>query len=73
MGKAYFFRKDFDSAAATFQFINYNLFPRKKNEDDSRVIGTNEDATNSRISIANPEKQNILQKLTAKPPAEMTL
>ncbi|MBL0359255.1 MAG: hypothetical protein IPP72_21380 [Chitinophagaceae bacterium] len=30
MGKAYFFRKDFDTAAATFQFINYNLFPRKK-------------------------------------------
>jgi tetratricopeptide (TPR) repeat protein len=69
MGKAYYFRKDFDSAAATFQFINYNLFPRKKNEDDSRVIGTNDDANNSRISIANPEKQNILQKLTAKPPS----
>jgi tetratricopeptide (TPR) repeat protein len=69
MGKAYFFRKDFDSAAATFQFINYNLFPRKKNEDDSRVIGTNDDANKSRISIANPEKQNILQKLTAKPPS----
>ena len=30
MGQAYFFKKDFDSAAATFQFINYNLFPRKK-------------------------------------------
>ncbi len=69
MGKAYFFRKDFDSAAATFQFINYNLFPRKKNEDESRVIGTNDDASKSRISIANPEKQNILQKLTAKPPS----
>ena len=69
MGKAYYFRKDFDSAAATFQFINYNLFPRKKNEDDSRVVGTSEDASNSRISIANPEKQNILQKLTAKPPS----
>jgi hypothetical protein len=25
MGKAYFLRKDFDSAAATFQFINYNI------------------------------------------------
>lgn len=69
MGKAYFLRKDFDSAAATFQFINYNLYPRKKNEDDNKVIGTNDDATNSRISIANPEKQNILQKLTAKPPS----
>lgn len=30
IGKAYFFRKQFDSAALTFQFINYNLFPRKE-------------------------------------------
>ncbi len=69
MGKAYFLRKDFDSAAATFQFINFNLFPRKKKEEDSRVIGTSESASNSKISIANTEKQNILQKLTAKPPS----
>ncbi|MFZ4058939.1 MAG: tetratricopeptide repeat protein, partial [Ferruginibacter sp.] len=69
MGKAYFLRKDFDSAAATFQFINYNLFPRKKNEDDSRIIGTNDDANRSIVSIANKEKQNILQKLTAQPPS----
>lgn len=69
MGKAYFLKKDFDSAAATFQFINYNLFPRKKNEDYDRVIGTNEDGSRSRISIANKEKQNILQKATAKPPS----
>jgi len=69
MGKAYFLRKDFDTAAATFQFINYNLFPRKKDEDGDRVVGTTEDASSSRISIANKEKQNILQKLTAKPPS----
>jgi hypothetical protein len=37
MGQAYYFSKEFDSAAATFQFINYNLFPREKDEDDSRV------------------------------------
>ena len=69
MGKAYFLRKDFDSAAATFQFIQYNMFPRKKDEDGSRVIGTSEDATNSRISVANKEKQNIFQKAVAKPPS----
>ena len=68
MGKAYFLRKDFDSAAATFQFINYNLFPRKKNEDDSRVVGTMEEGS-SAMSIANPEKRNILQKITAQPPS----
>lgn len=69
MGKAYFYRKDFDSAAATFQFINYNLFPRNKNEDDSRVVGTKDASTNGVLSIANKEKPNILQKLTAQPPS----
>lgn len=69
MGQAFFLKKDFDTAAATFQFINYNLFPRKKNEDDSRVVGTSDASSNSRISIANTEKQNILQKITALPPS----
>ncbi len=64
IGKAYFFRKDFDSALMTFQFINYNLFPRKrKNDDDDRIVGS------GTASIANKEKRNILQKLTALPPS----
>lgn len=64
IGKAYYFRKDFDSALMTFQFINYNLFPRKrKNDDDDRIVGSNS------ISIASKEKRNILQKLTALPPS----
>lgn len=69
MGKAYFLRKDFDTAASTFQFINYNLFPRKKHEDDSHVVGTRDAASGSRISIANKEKRNVLQKVTARPPS----
>ena len=69
IGKAYYFRKEFDSAAMTFQFINYNLFPRKKNEDDNRVVGTNESASGNNISIANKEKRNLLQKITSLPPS----
>ncbi|UEG49115.1 tetratricopeptide repeat protein [Ferruginibacter lapsinanis] len=70
MGKAYFFRKEFDSAAATFQFINYNLYPRKKrNEDDDKIVGTNYEASKGTISIANKEKQNLLQKIASKPPS----
>lgn len=69
MGKAYFLKKDFDTAAATFQFINYNLFPRKKGEDGNRIVGTNDEAEGNKISIANKEKLNILQKATAKPPS----
>ncbi len=69
IGKAYFFRKEFDSAAMTFQFINYNLFPRKKNEDDERVVGTNSSASGSNISIANKEKRNFVQRIVSLPPS----
>lgn len=71
IGKAYFLRKDFDSAAMTFQFINYNLFPRKRrNDDDDRIVGTNSSAaSNNVISIANKEKRNILQKIASLPPS----
>lgn len=69
MGKAYFLKKEFDSAAATFQFINYNLFPRKKDEDDSRIVGTRDDAAGNSISIANKEKRNFVQKIVSKPPS----
>jgi tetratricopeptide (TPR) repeat protein len=69
IGKAYYYRGDFDSAAMTFQFINYNLFPRKKGEDDNRVVGTNESASGSNISIANKEKRNFLQKVASLPPS----
>jgi tetratricopeptide (TPR) repeat protein len=70
IGKAYFYRKDFDSANLTFRFINYNLFPRKKkNDDDDKVIGTTPEASNGTISIANKEKQNFVQKIISLPPS----
>lgn len=69
IGKAYYYRKDFDSAAMTLQFINYNLFPRKKGEDDSRVVGGNSSASGNNISIANKEKRNLLQKAASLPPS----
>jgi len=69
IGKAYFLRKDFDSAAMTFQFINYNLFPRKKNEDDGRIIGSNMGEAGSMFSIADKENRNLLQKIFTLPPS----
>ena len=69
IGKAYYYRKEFDSAAMTFQFINYNLFPRKKHEDDDRIVGTTSSAAGSRISIANKEKRNFVQKIVSLPPS----
>jgi tetratricopeptide (TPR) repeat protein len=69
IGKSYYFRKDFDSAVMTFQFINYNLFPRKKGEDDNRVVGGNDNASGNNISIANKEKQNLIQRIKLLPPS----
>ncbi|MEO5984651.1 MAG: hypothetical protein ABIP80_04050 [Ferruginibacter sp.] len=69
IGKAYYLRNELDSAALTFQFINYNLFPRKKKEDDTRIVGANESASNNVISIANKEKRNIIEKALTKPPS----
>jgi len=69
LGKAYFFKKDFDSAALTFQFINYNLFPRKKDEEDSRIIGENQNAQSKIMSIADSEKKKWYKKITKLPPS----
>lgn len=69
IGKAYYYRKVLDSAALTFQFINYNLFPRKKNEDDNRIVGTNAQTGTGNLSIANKETPNIAQKIFSLPPS----
>ncbi|HSN59352.1 MAG TPA: hypothetical protein VLR49_00345, partial [Ferruginibacter sp.] len=65
----YYYRNEMDSAALTFQFINYNLFPRKKKEDDSRIVGTNDAPGTGNLSIANKETPNILQKAFSLPPS----
>lgn len=69
VGKSYYFRKDFDSAGMTFQFINYNLFPRKKKEDEDRIVGTNAESVGNFISISNKENRNLLQKMLSLPPS----
>ena len=69
IGKSYYYRKLYDSAALTFQFINYNLFPRNKNEDDNRIVGANNTAKTTKLSIADREKRNIIQKTFTLPPS----
>ncbi|MEO9021385.1 MAG: tetratricopeptide repeat protein [Ginsengibacter sp.] len=70
IGEAYYLKKDFDSATMTFQFINYNLFPRKKkSEDDQLVVGTNENASNNALSISSKEDRNIVKKIFSRPPS----
>ena len=71
MGKAYFLKKDFDSAGLTFQFINYNLFPRKKkDDDDNKVVGSNEAQTGvGSVSIANKEPKGFYNNKVKRPPS----
>ena len=70
IGKAYYLRKDFDSASMTFQFINYNLFPRKKkSEDDQLIVGSNENEDNHGLSISSKEGGNIIHKAFTRPPS----
>ncbi|MDQ6761810.1 MAG: tetratricopeptide repeat protein [Bacteroidota bacterium] len=70
IGKAYYLRQDFDSASMTFQFINYNLFPRKKKDDNQLIVGSNDNETaNHALSISSKEDRNIIDKATSRPPS----
>ena len=69
IGKAYYLRRDFDSASMTFQFINYNLFPRTKKNEDQLVVGTNENRSNNSLSISSKEDRNIVEKTLSRPPS----
>ena len=70
IGKSYLFQKQFDSAGMTFQFINYNLFPRKRKDDDfAKTVGTNESASGNSISIASKENKSLINKAFNRPPS----
>jgi tetratricopeptide (TPR) repeat protein len=67
IGEAYYLRKDFDSASMTFQFINYNLYPRKKKDEDQMIVGSNEN--NNALSISSKEDRNLIDKAFSRPPS----
>jgi tetratricopeptide (TPR) repeat protein len=70
IGKAYYLRKDFDSAAMTFQFINYNLAPKdKKSEDDQQVVGSNLNQPVNTVSISTKEDGGLIEKAFTRPPS----
>ena len=70
IGKAYYLIKDFDSAAMTFQFINYNLIPKeKKSDDDQVVVGSNQNEPRNTVSISTKEDAGLLEKAFSRPPS----
>jgi hypothetical protein len=68
IGKAYFYWRKFDSAHRMFQFINYNYFPKNKDEYII-VVGSNDHATKGDLNIATKEKNSIVHKAFSQPPS----
>jgi tetratricopeptide (TPR) repeat protein len=66
IGKAYYFRKDFDSASMTFQFINFNLGNK---DDEQTVVGTNENRVNNALTISTKEDRSMVDKVLSRPPS----
>ena len=70
MGKAYFLRKDFDSAFIAFQYVNYAFQPRKKDEVGfDKFIGSNANESGNVNTISTREKKNIAYKALGHTPA----
>lgn len=68
IGKSYYYWGKFDSAYRIFQFINYNFYPKDKDEYFI-VVGSNDDAANGQLKIATTEKKGIVQKAFSQPPS----
>ena len=68
IGESYFYWRKFDSAYRIFQFINYNFFPKGK-EEYVIVVGANNRATGGQLNLANKENNNIVHKAFSQPPS----
>lgn len=70
MGKAYYFKKEFDTAYLTFQYINYAFSPKEKDGYD-KPIGSNANAEEggNAFSISTKENTEFFKKMWSRPPS----
>lgn len=70
MGKAFYFRKEMDSAYITFQFLNYAFAP-KEEDGYPKPIASNANAQEggSNFIVSTNEKRNIVKKTFSLPPS----
>ncbi len=69
MGKAYFFKKQFDSAYIAFQYLNYYFQPKTKEElGFKKYIGSNLNDEGNVYSVSTKEKTGITSKIFSEPP-----
>ncbi|HMH34119.1 MAG TPA: hypothetical protein VK543_13875 [Puia sp.] len=70
MGKAYYFRKDMDSAYSIFQFINYAFAPREEDGYFKPIASNaNTDDGGNNFIVSTSEKRNIVKKTFSLPPS----
>ncbi|WP_324206021.1 hypothetical protein [Sediminibacterium sp.] len=67
MGNAYMHRKDFDSAALVFNYINYAF--AAKDDGYDLPIGSNLSSKGGSFSISTDEKRNFWKKISSPKPA----
>jgi len=68
MGRAYYYKKEMDSAYLTFQYINYAFSPKEKDGYD-KPIGSNAAEGSNTFSISTKEKPSLHQKALTTPPS----
>lgn len=68
IGQSYFYWKKYDSAYRIFQFINYNFFPKGKDEYII-VVGSNDRSTKGDLNIATKEKTDLMHKAFSHQPS----
>jgi tetratricopeptide repeat protein len=70
IGESYYFKKDFDSAYITLQFLNWAFAPRDK-DAYFLPIGSNENEMqgNNANAVSTREHPNVLQKAFSVPPS----
>lgn len=68
MGRAYFYKKELDSAYLTFQYINYAFSPKEKDGYD-KPIGSNTTEGGTAFSISTKEKNTIPKRVFTTPPS----
>ena len=69
MGKAYFFKKQFDSAGIAFQYLNYYFQPKTEEElGFKKYIGSNLNDEGNIYSVSTKEKTSITSKMFSEPP-----
>jgi len=69
MGRAYYYKKELDSAYITFQFVNYAFSKDKDGYDVPIGSNANKEEGAPALSVSTNEKRNIVKKTFSMPPS----